>query len=553
MSEGAGDFPKKEQDIIFDAVPAMIFIKDKENRFLRVNEALAKIMGTTKANLEGKSIFDLYPREEAEKFWQDDKAIIASGKPRRNIVEEMNTPEGAKWVRTDKLPLRDEAGNIIGILGFSVDITELKIAEYKLDESEAGFRVLYESSSDAIMMLTPKAGFFSGNPAAIKLFGCRDKKEFTMKSPADLSPEYQPDGALSSTKAQQMMSIAMEKGSHYFEWVHKRVDGSEFYATVLLARFEIGAKEFLQATVRDITELKKTEQALRESEERYRSLVENVDVGIYRNTAGEKGSFISANPAIAKIFGYESVKEFLKVNVSDLYQDPQERKLFLEEIIQKGSVDGKELKLRKKDGTSIVCAITAQIKYDDKRNIEWIDGVVQDITERKLYEEKIRKAAEEWSRTFDAISDMIFIMDKDHNFKRANKAACEALKMREEELIGRKCYEILHKRNDPWPLCPMEQTNQDHMSHIEEVDDPVIGVIILVSTSPIFDEKGQYVGVVHVAKDISQRKKIEDELIRRIDSLERFQRITVDRELKMKELKEKIKELEGLLAKNNNK
>ena len=119
------------------------------------------------------------------------------------------------------------------------------------------FRTLYDSSRDAIMILTPEEGFLGGNPAAIKLFGCKDEEEFTSCAPADFSPEHQPDGTLSTVKAQQMMAIAMDKGSHFFEWTHKRIDGSQFFATVLLTQMELEGKKYLQATVRDITDQKR--------------------------------------------------------------------------------------------------------------------------------------------------------------------------------------------------------------------------------------------------------------------------------------------------------
>ena len=136
-----------------------------------------------------------------------------------------------------------------------------------LEESETKYRTLYRSSRDAIMILTPAEGFLGGNAAAIKLFGCKDEEEFTSCAPPDLSPEYQPDGSLSTVKAQQMMAIAMEKGSHFFEWTHKRIDESEFFATVLLTRMELEGKKILQATVRDITDQKRAAEALQSAKD----------------------------------------------------------------------------------------------------------------------------------------------------------------------------------------------------------------------------------------------------------------------------------------------
>ncbi len=153
------------------------------------------------------------------------------------------------------------------IKSLNKEVVQRKWAEMKLRESEEKYHSLFESSHDAIMILTSEKGFISGNPATLKLFGCKDEKEFTSLTPADLSPKYQPDGTVSSIKAQEMMKIAMEKGSHFFEWMYKRMDNTEFPATVLLTSTEIKDEKVLQATVRDITESKKAEKEMKEAVE----------------------------------------------------------------------------------------------------------------------------------------------------------------------------------------------------------------------------------------------------------------------------------------------
>jgi len=160
---------------------------------------------------------------------------------------------------------------------------------------------------------------------------------------------------------------------------------------------------------------------------------------------------------------------------------------------------------------------------------------------------ELERVNREWDKTFDAIGDLIFIQDKDFTITRVNKAFADALKMKPGEIIGRKCHEVLHQKDTPWPNCPFVKTKIDKNFHIEEVNDPNIGTSLLVSTSPIFNEKGELTGSVHIAKDVSQQKKIQEELNKKIESLEKFQKITVDRELKMKELKLKIAELESKL------
>jgi PAS domain S-box-containing protein len=119
----------EQQRVILDASPAMIFYKDKENRFIRVNETFAKISGLPREKIEGKTMWELYPKEIAEHYWQDDKEVIAAGKPVLNIIEQTKTSQGIAWVQTDKIPYRNSKGEIIGVIGFALDITERKAIE----------------------------------------------------------------------------------------------------------------------------------------------------------------------------------------------------------------------------------------------------------------------------------------------------------------------------------------------------------------------------------------------------------------------------------------
>ena len=131
QAEEALQRQREELQIILDSVPAMIFYKDKQNRFIRTNKALDAALGLPKEELEGKSLFDLYP-SLADDYWKDDQEVMRTTIPKRNIVETLETPAGVRWVQTDKIPYRDNQGNIIGVIGFSVDITERKQAEEAL-------------------------------------------------------------------------------------------------------------------------------------------------------------------------------------------------------------------------------------------------------------------------------------------------------------------------------------------------------------------------------------------------------------------------------------
>jgi PAS domain S-box-containing protein len=178
-----------------------------------------------------------------------------------------------------------------------------------------------------------------------------------------------------------------------------------------------------------------------------------------------------------------------------------------------------EYRIRRYDGVyRHFIARGIPVLNDDGGIREWV-GTCIDITERKRMEaslardaDEIKRSAEEWLRTFDSISDFIFIQDQNYTITKANRAFARLLKRDPDDLIGRKCYELLHGMDEPWPECPFEKSRKDGKPHTEVVEDPKIGMPLLVTTSPILDEQGRFAGSVHLAKDITQAKEAERKL-----------------------------------------
>ena len=123
---------KEELQTIIDSSRTWIFYKDKENHFLQVNKAYSEFLGISQENLENMSLFDILPEEQAEDSWDDDKQVMESGKPKFDIISHISYNDNVRYLCTDKIPYRDEHGNIIGIIGFAVDITERKQADEEL-------------------------------------------------------------------------------------------------------------------------------------------------------------------------------------------------------------------------------------------------------------------------------------------------------------------------------------------------------------------------------------------------------------------------------------
>lgn len=166
-----------------------------------------------------------------------------------------------------------------------------------------------------------------------------------------------------------------------FGYVVKEGEGKKLMHTIE------SAVDYYQQINRNATLLKQLQQ----KEEQYRSLVNNLNVGVYRNTGGEEGKFLQVNPALAKILGYDNVEDVLKKSVNELYENQEERGEFIRALKENGFCKNFEIKLKKKDGTSIYASVSAIIQTDSLGNIKWMDGILQDITEKKKAEEYLFK------------------------------------------------------------------------------------------------------------------------------------------------------------------
>ena len=241
---------------VFDAIPEPLILLDRKN-VVRCNKAFTILLDKDFIEIVNRSIREaIGPGKEND--WQAFLKIVENG-----AIEITVIPIEKKWFRVTKKETLDYLGNLDGIVYLLVDVTAQVEAEYELRQSELKFRNLYEATGDAVMLLND--GLFEDcNEATLRIFGCDTKSEFCGRKPSDYSPERQPCGAESSDLANHQISIAMEKGINFFEWMHKRIDtGIVFPAEVLLTRIDLNNKKIIQATVRDITSRKEAENSLR--------------------------------------------------------------------------------------------------------------------------------------------------------------------------------------------------------------------------------------------------------------------------------------------------
>jgi PAS domain S-box-containing protein len=266
-------------------------------------------------------------------------------------------------------------------------------------------------------------------------------------------------------------------------------------------------------------ELQAANAALGESEERYRSLVNNLNVGVYRNTLGPHGRFLHANPALARMHGYDSVEEFEKVRVADLYQEAGERKAFMVDLLRQGSVVNHELRLKKKDGTPMYGSVNATVHRGPNGEADWVDGVLEDITERKKAEEALRVSEERYRTLAESSPDAIFILDRDIKVQYVNSTAAALWRRKAEDLIERTQSELF----------PPEIAKR-HATVVQGVfktgkpvrrDEPLAfpggEQWMEIRLAPLYGGQGTVTSVMGVYRDITERKRAERQLAEALD------------------------------------
>jgi PAS domain S-box-containing protein len=177
-----------------------------------------------------------------------------------------------KWVQIGGSPITDIKGEVVGSIGVFTDITDRNRVEQELKESEKKYRDLFERSGDAILIIN-NGKFIDCNQATVNMLHYTNKKDLLNTHPSELSPEIQPDGRLSLEKADEMMQLALEKGSYRFEWNHKKGDGEIFPVEVLLTAISSEENHHILYTVwRDITNRKNSELQLKKYSEELKAL-----------------------------------------------------------------------------------------------------------------------------------------------------------------------------------------------------------------------------------------------------------------------------------------
>jgi len=491
-------------------------------------------MAISMVNMECENLFG-YSREEMVGTRKWDDFVVIEDLNRLREYHRLRRIDRDAVPRTYETRLIDKQGNIKNVsitadlipatkksIISILDITRHKQAEAALRESEECYRTLIETSPDAIVLMDLNTNVLMVNQSALRLFGFENAVEVTGKKGLDFVAPEDREKAISDIK--MLSEISTFKT---VEYSLKKMDGIRFPCELKggLIKDGEGNPKAIITVVRDVTERKKAEEALRKSEEKYRTLIENINIGIYRNTGGPHGSFLQANPTMIKMFGYDSVEEFMKVFTYELYQDPEERKRFVEKIQKQGSVEDEKLRLRKRDGTCIWGSVTAKVQYDSNGGIKWIDGAIEDITERKRAEDALFESEGRLRSFFNSVTDSIYVLDKNGIIIQHNIAVINTLGYSEDELLGSDIAVLFTPDSqaiwhEEFPTLFKQKFIKFIRQEVDVVckDDSIINVDC--TASAVCNDRGEVVNIVVLQKDITKRKCAEERLVQSLEALQ---------------------------------
>ncbi|MFC1553986.1 PAS domain S-box protein [candidate division KSB1 bacterium] len=259
---------------------------------------------------------------------------------------------------------------------------------------------------------------------------------------------------------------------------------------------------------------KRIEKSLLESEEKYRTLTENIAVGIFRSTPAPKGDFLEVNPALVKILGFKRREDLLKTNVSDIYQKPKDRREFVQTITNSGYVRNKELHFKKKNGTPIIVSVTADAVRDRKGKVLYFDGIVEDITEQKKTEEDLRIQKTYYEELVQSAPEAIVLHNNCDIVISINKEFTKMFGYSLKEAVGKPINDLigtkdLRENADFLSAKVLSGERVRFETKRRRKDGSLVDVSIL--GAPIVHDKKQ-MGVYAIYRDITERKKAEENL-----------------------------------------
>jgi PAS domain S-box-containing protein len=407
------------------------------------------------------------------------------------------------------------------------ELVELRLRMAELGALEDGHKrseaaleqlaAIVQSSDDAIIGKTLEGIILSWNSGAERIYGY-SSAEVIGRYISILLPPNRPDEV-----SQFLERIGRGERIDHYETVRIRKDGQLIHISLMISPVRDTTGKIVGASTiaRDISGHKRVEEALRESEERYRSLFEGSRDAIY--TTSQEGEILDANRSMLDLFGF-SREEMIGLKARETYVHPEDRLKFQQKIEREGFVRDYEIKLRKKDGTEMDCLLTATVRRTAGENILGYQGIIRDITERKRAEEALKESELKYRTLIESSTDAILVLDVERNIVTCNQAFLNLFGYQKGEIEGRSI-RIIHPSDESfhsfgktaYPVVARSGffRKEWRFTHKDGMIFPAETV-----TSAIKLPDGSVTGYIGIIRDITERKGAEEEREKLIHELQ---------------------------------
>jgi diguanylate cyclase (GGDEF)-like protein/PAS domain S-box-containing protein len=378
----------------------------QDGKVVLANKAFASITGYHVNSLAGRD-FNALLAPEAADLLEKIRGLRGSREFDLHLIHRDRTTK--RFVRVSLRRVRYDGKT--AVLGSVRDQSELQKASEALARSERRYRELYDNLRDGFAVVNLKGKLMLWNRAFQEMLGYSEK-ELRKLSYDDITPKKWHGLEAKIIKEQ----VAMKGHSDFYEKEYIRKDGSVFPVTLRthLMRDGQGKPTGMWAFVRDIEDRKKAIEALRQSEEKYRTLFEDSRDAIA--ITGRDGTFRDVNTAMLDLFGYRK-EQMLMMKFQDLYEDPAEVAKFQREIDKKGSLRDHEAKLLKKGGKVMHCLLIASQRRSEDGKVAGYQGIVRDITAQKAMEEALRESEKRY-KELSITDDLTGLFNQRHFYNQ---------------------------------------------------------------------------------------------------------------------------------------
>ncbi len=523
---------------IIENIKECYFEVDLRGNFTFFNESVLKLLGYSRDELLGLNYKHLADEETRSNVFKGFNTVYETCKPLTDFQYQFRNKKGEKIIGETSVYLKyDAKRNKIGFCGLFRDITKRKEEEERfkeelenkvrlrtkeLRESEEKYSNLFHHSNDAIFLHDLEGNIIDANQKVLEQFGYTRSEIIRFKI-----QELHPIEELESSK--RVFEEISKKGVIRFEISFKKKNGEIFLAEVSSSLFNIGGKKVIQGIVRDISERKLAEQKLKDSEEKHRNMINNLDLGFYQ--LSWDGILLNHNPAFSKILGFDPSENLINKNVHDFWQKPEERITYLDELKKLGNVKNYLVHAKKKYGEKIVLHLNSHIIEKRKGNPNIIQGLITDITEKFKLEQKLKESEERYRNLFESMPFSIALLDQKGRVVYCNPASEKLLGYNKEDLIGEEFrnLSIIHPQYLPLIMKRFKKVIKgENLSPIEIQIYKKNGNLTWINYQTSLVNLGNESLLQVIINDISEKKKAELLIIEEVKKLKELDQIRKD-------------------------